>query len=273
MYNKKRIILTLAVAVTAATCGWSRGYMDYVEDADKAVAEERWDDAIDALESAMRLDPSNDMNVLLLSNTGMLHFYAGRDSVALTRLDAAHIIAPRSVTILCNRARVLTATGFVSDALADYDAATAIDSTAVEPYYYRGMIRMSAGEAEAVSDFETLKQIAPDNNLTHEAWSLYDLQTGEYADALPHLDALIKASATAQLYGERAVCRLKTGDFGGASDDISLGLELDDQCSTLYVARALYKRLSYLNEESMDDVKRAIDAGASQQWIKEVIGL
>ncbi len=266
-------MLTLAVSLMAMLPGWSRGYMDFVGDADKAVAEERWDDAIEALESAMRLEPSNDMNVLLLSNTGMLHFYAGRDSIALSRLDAAHAIAPRSVTILCNRARVLTATGFVDDAIADYDAATAIDSTTVEPYYYRGMIHLRAGMREAADDFEALKQIAPDDMLTHEAWSLYDLNIGAYDDALPHLNALVKASPTAQLYGERALCRLKTGDYSGATDDIALGLELDDRCPMLYVARALYKRLSYLNDESMDDVKRAIDLGASQQFIKEIIGL
>jgi len=251
----------------------ARDYMELVGDADKAVAEQRWDDAIDLLDRAMRENPSNDMNVLLLSNTGMLNYYAGRDSMALERLNMARRLAPSSVTVLCNRARVLTSMGRVEQALRDYDSATSLDSTALEPYYYRGLILLSVNDTLARHDLRTLARLAPDNLMTHRALAIYDSERQAWEEALPHYNVLVDNEPDAQLYADRAVCRLKTGDYQGASDDISRGMELDACCADLYVARALYDRLTYNSDEAMDNVRRAIDLGASQPRIRALLGL
>ena len=269
----RRAVMTILIIAACALTGIAREYLELVGDADKAIAESRWDDAIELLDRAMRENPSNDMNVLLLSNTGMLNYYAGRDSAALARLDMAHRMAPASVTVLCNRARVHTSMGDLERALRDYDTATALDSTAIEPYYYRGMILLAVNDTLAARDMQTLGRLAPDNLMTHRALALYDSECGRWQEALPHYNVLIDNEPTAVNYADRAVCRLKTGDYTGASNDISLGIEADPECADLYVARALYEQLCYRHDTAMDNVRRAIDLGASQARIKALLGL
>ena len=77
----------------------------------------------------MRLEPSNPGNIMLMSNLGIVQYNSGKDSLALVTLTQAHDIAPRSVTILGNRARVLMAMGRFEEARADYSAIVEADST------------------------------------------------------------------------------------------------------------------------------------------------
>lgn len=274
MKQYRHLIISAAIFAALALSAVARDYLELIGDADKAISESRWDDAIGLLDQAMRENPDNPSNVLLLSNTGMLNYYAGRDSIALERLDLAHRMSPASVTVLCNRARVLTSLGDIDAALADYDRATALDSTAIEPYYYRGLIYLAARDtADADADLSRLERLAPDNMMTHEALAIYHSDGGRYAEAIPHYNVLLDNAPTARLYAERAICRLRTGDYGTASQDIALGLELDENCADLYAARALYYRLCYREDDAMADLRRAIDHGASQAWLKELLGL
>ena len=80
----------------------SSSYTDLVGDADKAIAAGKWDEAEQLLVKAMRLEPANPFNVLLMSNVGMMQFNQGKDSLALATLNTAHEIAPASITILGN---------------------------------------------------------------------------------------------------------------------------------------------------------------------------
>ena len=81
-------VILVAVGAWFAACAEDSGfmktdYMKYVQWGDDAVAKNKWGEAIAYYEEAMRTEPSNPQNVMLLSNVGMLHHYAGEDSLAL----------------------------------------------------------------------------------------------------------------------------------------------------------------------------------------------
>ena len=71
----------------------SKEYFDLMGRADKAIKDGKWADAETELRKALRLDPANPSNILLLSNLGMVQFYDGRTDDAISTLSDAHRIA------------------------------------------------------------------------------------------------------------------------------------------------------------------------------------
>ncbi len=151
--------LLAAVAVSAAT-----PYMDLVDEADKACAKGEWTAALNAIDAALEREPENPGNILLLSNKGMIQFNLGLDSLAVATLTEAHLRAPRSVTILSNRARVLASCGRDAEALADYAQVIRLDSLDVDAHFHHGLLALRHRDYYAArTDFDWLAQNHPDS--------------------------------------------------------------------------------------------------------------
>ena len=120
--------IALAAATIAATAAIAEShYMKYVQWGDEAVANGKYSDAIECYREAMKAEPSNPQNVMLLSNVGMIQHYQREDSLALRTLTDARAIAPGSVVILHNRAKILESLGRPHDAILDLDKALEMD--------------------------------------------------------------------------------------------------------------------------------------------------
>lgn len=247
-------------------------YYILIEKADKASKEGKWSEAEEHLRTALRSEPDNPTNVLLISNLGMIQFYDGRNDEALATLNEALNIAPNSVTILMNRARVLTSLGRELTAEEDYTRALKLDSTLIEPRFYRAMIRLNRGDTQrAVSDIDTLAQKYPDDRLTNVAQATVLLQNGQWEEAIPHLNKAIKIQPDAAYYASRALCKMMTNDISGAADDIALGIELDPTDGELYLYRAMLNKLRYRPDDARADGEKAIKFGIDSRRVKALI--
>ncbi|MCM1348417.1 MAG: tetratricopeptide repeat protein [Firmicutes bacterium] len=265
-------ILALAKTTDSIPSTLKADYVQLVEDADKAIADMKWTDAIDLLDRAMRLDPANPSNVLLLSNKGMLQYYNGADSASLETLTIAHNIAPASVTVLQNRAKVFTSAGRLGEALADYSTIISLDSTLVEPWFYRAMINFRAGkQAEALADINEMKRRFPESSSTTLAEATYLTFTGQFNEAIPLLSKIIEEKPTAADYSSRALCYLMTGQLPEASDDIAHGLELDPTDGELYLYRALLNKMRYRPDDAKADAEKARLYGVSSERVKALM--
>lgn len=268
----KIFVILLISALSAAA--QSNSYNKLIDQADKAIAKQNWETAESCIISAMRAEPDNPGNILLLSNLGMIQFYQGRDSLAIATLTDAHRLAPSSVTVLCNRARVLTSAGMLKAAISDYDAAAALDSTIYQPYLYRGLINLSLGNiSEAQVQLTKLNQLFPDLTDTHIALAALYSAIEQPDEAIPHFNLLIKANPQAEYYAGRAMCFIQTDRLIDASEDITSGLELDPECAELYVCRALLNHRAYRRDEAMRDAQRAIDLGTNRQRLYKLLDL
>ncbi|MCM1292661.1 MAG: tetratricopeptide repeat protein [Bacteroides sp.] len=270
-------LTSLIVALLISLAGFAahadeKEYYDLTGQADKAANEGRWADAESLLRQAMRLDPSNPGNVLLMSNLGMIQFYDGRTDEALATLNDARRIAPASVTILLNLARVLTSAGRRIEALDDYSEAIRLDSTIAEPRFYRAMILISNGEiVKAKADIDTLLLQHPDDRLTAVAQSTILTFNGAWQEAIPWLTKVIDLEPDASYYGQRALCRLMTGDVSGAAEDISAGLELDPVDGDLYLYRAMLNKMRFRPDDARADGETAIKFGVDPAKVKALI--
>lgn len=266
-----RIFLSslLLCVLTAMASEPTAGYLGLMDKADKAISESKWQEAIEALDAAMKLEPDNPLNVLLLSNTGMIHHYAGNDSIAIETLSKAHRMAPKSVTVLKNRASVLTSAGHINDAIADYAALIEMDTTLVEPLFYHAMLNLDKGNiATTESDVELMKKRHPTHASTSLAEATLCVVKGRFAEAIPLLTAVIKEKATAADLATRSICYLMTDKLPEAADDISAGLKLDPTEGELYLYRALLNKMRYRPDDAKADAEKARMFGVSAARIK-----
>lgn len=244
-------------------------YLRLVEQADSAIAASEYVEALDLLRDAMRLEPSNPSNILLLANSGMLQFYIGQDSLALSTLSMAHEVAPNSVTVLMNRARVNSALGNYSTAFTDYDRALQIDSTLIDAQVQKAVIQLRGGDVRgAEASLDAAEKLDEKNPDLWVARALLFSKTNRPAEAIPYLNRLLKKEPLSEYYAERAMCRLRTDDYIGASEDIGDGLAIDPDNPDLYIARALLNKLRYREKDSQADAQRALDRGASPAYLK-----
>lgn len=263
------IAASLLWSVNLLAADPSKEYFDLMGAADKAIKDGKWADAEESLRQAIRLDPSNPSNALLLSNIGMVQFYDGRTEAALSTLSDAHRVAPASVTILLNRARVLTSAGHDEAAIADYSRVIRLDSTLAEPRFYRAMIQLNRGNTEsAVADLDTLAATHPDDRFTHIGQATLQMQRGAYTEAIPHLTRILKDNPDASYLGQRALCYLLTNDPGAAAEDIALALQLDPTDGELYLYRAMLNKVRFRPDDARADCDKAIKFGVDPNRAK-----
>lgn len=258
----RRILHIIALSLTCAAAMAETPYMEKVDEADKACAEGKWKEAETALLEALRAEPANPSNILLISNLGMVRFNMGEDSLALATLDDAHAMAPASVTILSNRARVLTAIGDEAGAYEDYTRILELDSMVMTARFHHGLLALKNRKfPTAKADFDFMVDKFPDAEETQIGMATFLSSIGEYAEALPYYNKILLTQKEPEYYGARAYCYLMTNHLQEASDDIGVAMELAPDDGELYLYRAALNKMRFRPDDANADAKRAIELG------------
>lgn len=265
---KKLILLLLSLLPMALPAS---DYMKYMQWADDAVAKEKWADAVAYLIEAMRSEPANPHNPMLLSNVGMLQYYQGLDSLAIKTLSEARAMAPGSKVILANRAKVLNSAGRFDDAFEDCSLILSMDSTYTDALALRAGILLRRGDTDAAAaDIARFRTLRPADSQGTLLQALLLSNTGHPAEAIPLYTELIDADESSAYLAARALCRLATADLAGASSDIGRGLELDPQNGELYYCRAYLNHLRFLDRDRDADTAAAIRLGVAPSRLNAI---
>lgn len=244
-------------------------YLDLIGKADTAIAQQDWVGAESLLLSALRSQPSNPANILLLSNLAMIRFQQGNDSIALATINDAYAVVPKSITVLSNRARINKAMGNIDDAFLDYSKIIEIDSTNIDAWYMHGMIALSKTDIKtALHDFNNLEQIAPNDLLTFDALSTYYFYIQDFNKAIPYFKKLIALNNSADYYYDKIICLLFDDQLSEASADINDALKLYPTNGKFYLLKAYLNRIYYRNSDAEVDIKKAIELGIPKHEAK-----
>ncbi len=244
-------------------------YLNLIGKADTAIAQQDWVGAETLILSAIRSQPSNPANTLLLSNLAMIRFQQGNDSIALATINDAYVIAPKSITVLNNRARINKAMGNIDDAYLDYAKIIELDSTNIDAWYMHGMIALSKTDiSTALHDFNYLEHTAPNDLLTFDALSTYYFYTQEFNKAIPYFTKLIALNNSADYYYDKIICLLFDDQLSEASADINDALKLYPTNGKFYLLKAFLNRIYYRNSDAESDIKKAIELGVPKQEAK-----
>ncbi len=272
------IILSLGLILGIFSC-YSQTYdeliassFDYLEKNDLLGAEE-------SLKAAMRKEPANPRNVLLLSNLGTIQQREGKLEEALLSYNSALSRSPSNVVLLANRANLYVEMGEADKAIFDYSALLVKDEKNENALYERGLLYLSKKDyVSAETDFEKLLDINPNTlNGRKGIATLCKLQ-GKYAEAEKIYIFLIdRVPDQPDLYLSRAELYLLMDKNGKASSDINKAISLETEAGIkdpyAYILRAQLKIRQYEKKAALKDIEQAIQWGYDRQKARELMEL
>ncbi len=243
-----------------------------VSEADSVIAIGEWSKADSLLVEAINLRPNDPGNVLLLSNLGIVRFQKGDEKSALETLNEAHRIAPISVTVLSNRARVFLGMNKKDEAIADYERIMELDSTMTEPYFYRGMVSFSRGDIPAAeADFSKLQKLAPDEETTLLAMATIQTAQGKNLEARDNYRKLIEISPAAEYYSGLIENLLALDDLTEASNEIAAAISKYPVDPEFYIMRAVLNKRLYRLDDARNDARKAVSLGADKEQVNLIL--
>lgn len=249
--------LPLSAQVLSAT------QVQLADSADFYIRHERWTDAERVIVKALRHDPANRTNYLLWSNLGTVRTQLNNLDGAIEAFSIGLASAPRSTTLLTGRARTLLLKADTDAALADLDAALAVDSTLQWPRKMRGLILTDRGSLDsALADFD---------NYTARFGDDADILNARAGIAATRGDAPLAIELYKKAYArepdtemlERALTiACQYGRLEEMSDELADALRRAPRSGNLYLMRAMLRRAMHQNSEMEADLRRALDLGA-----------
>lgn len=248
-------------------------YFALVDSAQHYIKAQQWSKAEQFLIEAIRTEPSNPNNSLLLSNIATVQRRQGRLNEAIRNYSMAIDITPNAVTLLHNRAATYILLDSISRAQADYERIMTIDPTDVESRYTHGMLALNMGDPKtAENDFNEILNINPNSGLAKEGLGYLNKHAARYDKAIECFSEVIKARPTSTLLANRADCYLATKQLNEASLDIANALELDPDDPYIYILRAKLNKLRYNPTDVERDIKLAIAHGLSPEEAHALLG-
>lgn len=267
----RRLLFVLAIAAIGAMVSYASDYLTLIGNADEAVKRQDWNAAEAYLREAMKTEPTNLQNVMLLNNIAMYQYYRGEDSLALQTMDEAVKIAPNATQILANRAQMLKNMRKDNAAIHDYTRLIQMDSTNYVAYFDRAYLYLQQKDtALALADLDMCKKLRPTDPNTYMIMAVALTKLERYDEAIDNYNHLIDMIQKPEYYNGRAMCRLVKGDLAEAADDIARGLEMDPEDGELYYCRAYLHLLRYENDAARADGNLAIRYGVSAERIEDL---
>lgn len=239
-------------------------YFILMGEAEKAIANEDYEEAAARLIDAIGLKPGNPSNLILMSNLGMVYSCLDRDSLAIATLDEVNRQAPKMTAAMLNRARIKLKINDSDGAYEDFCKIIELDSMNTDARYFRGMMALYGGKKDiAEGDFKILEQKQPTRVKTYAALGTLYSMTGREREAVKYLSKLIEVDPNPEFYATLAGCYLVLEELSDASTVISEGLKLYGHDPELYYYRAWLNRDRFRLDEAHEDAKLAIIYGAS----------
>ena len=255
-----------------ATIDTETPYFQYIDSAQNYIYSHDWPEAEQWLFKAIKADPDNPNNSLLLSNIATLQRYQGRLADAVKNYTLALDLTPHAVTLLLNRAALYVEMDSVQRAIDDYERVCELDMYDTEARYSLGVLAMERGDTKRAEDlFNEIKRINPNSGLYHEGMGLLHKQGGNHARAAELFTQVIKVQPSAQLLGHRADCYLVLKRLNDAEDDIRTALEMEPDDPYLYLLRAKLNKLRFQRDDMQRDIDTAVSLGLSRDYINQAL--
>ena len=247
-------------------------YFQAIDSAQNHIYSHDWPVAEQWLFRAIKAEPDNPNNSLLLSNIATLQRYQGRLAEAVKNYTLALDLTPHAVTLLLNRAALYVELDSVARAVDDYERVCELDMYNTEARYSLGVLAMEQGDNRRAEDlFNEIKRINPNSGLYHEGMGLLHKRQGNYSRAAELFGQVIKVQPNAQLLGNRADCYLAMKRLNDAEQDIRSALEMNPEDPYLYVLRAKLNKLRFERDDMNRDIATAVSLGLSRDYINRAL--
>lgn len=270
----KHIIMALLLGMASHTVAVASSpeYIALADSADNYMSRELWSDAENSILSALRLEPANFSNSLLLSNLGVARTHLGRYDDALEAYGLGLSIAPKSSVIYTNRARTLLQMGRYSEALTDLDTTLAIDSVQAWPLRMRGLLLLAADDTEgARKDFMTLSRHHPSDAGAMNGLAKIAEKENNYLNALKYYDESLKIEEDPDTRFSIILTKINLEKYSEAGEDIRTAMDKYPQNPDFFLLRGYLHKLNFRNQEADLDKKMALSKGADPKLVEQLL--
>lgn len=240
--------------------------LDYLDTKDYAAAEQM-------LKEAMRKEPANEGNILLLANLGTVQRELGKPEEALISYSSALSKYPNNIFVLQNRAALFCELDSLNAAMKDYNIILSIDENNVEALYRRGLIYMSEKNLLAAeSDFGQILEIKPDNILALSSLAFALKSRKDWVGAEEkYTDLIYKYKNQPEFYVNRAECYLQLNKQGRAKSDLDKAKELGYNDPLLYILKGQLDIHQFDKFSAKRNFEKALELGANEKIIKQYL--
>lgn len=242
--------------------------MDFAEQRDYIGAEL-------TLKTAMRKEPDNPGNIILLVNLGTFQRNLGKLEEALISYNAAIAKFPNPKLLLHNRAALYCEMNKLDNALIDYSTLIIDNPKDIEALYRRGLIFIAQNSLlNAENDFNKIVEIEPDNLQAKSSLAMLLKREGKWVEAeVAYTYLLSKNKVNAELYLNRAECYLQMDKLGKAIDDLGKASTYGYNDYPLYILRGQVRLAQYDKVSAREDFNKAKTLGADEATVEQLLKL
>ncbi len=223
MKNYNILIAAILLLISVQAKGESPNYMGWVERSATHIDNNNLDSAAISLQRAMRLDPANENNSVLLLNLGIIQRQLRDYDNAYISFTASLANNPIPDIVLHNRASLLVELDRFDEAMEDYNSLISDFPDDIEAYYRRGVLFLEENNrVKAEADFRKSEEIDPNNMYTKLSKALlfklddrWELAEMIYTDLINN-----ETNSDPSFYMNRAECYINNGKTLLASADL-----------------------------------------------------
>lgn len=275
MEIKKYVILTALILFSfLARATTESYYLQMTDSATYYIEQSDWINAERTLKEALRSEPGNVGNALLLNNLARVQQQTGRYHEALENFNIALAITPSNSLIRYNRGMLLFAFGKNEEAAEDFSYAVRADDKDSNALMMRGMSYMRAGRTEdAERDLRNALALDSNNVDCMEALARI-LITGDDEKVMEGISLLRKITEkepSAENHFRLGFAQAVKGDISGAEETVRVGLSVDPQYGNLYLLRAYLHQSRYETEAKELDIKIGTERGGDMNIFRSLL--
>lgn len=239
---------------------------DFTEQKNYAAAEEM-------MKLAMRKEPANPNNILLMVNLGTIQRNLGKLEEALISYSIAVEKYPENIPIRHSRASLFCEMNRYGGALIDYSTILLKDPLDIDALYSRGLIHLSNKSILAAeADFTKIYEQNAENIKGRMGLAAVMKARKEWKEAEEVYSYLIyRHENFAELYFYRAECYIGLDKLSKALSDIKKAIDLGCNESGIYVLRGKIRLAQYDKKFAKDDFLKAKELGADTEYIDKLI--
>lgn len=238
---------------------------DYEQLANIAITQERYDEALQALDSALELAGDDDaVRGALLTKQGSVHALMQDYDAAKDALSKALAIDPKDAQALILRAQIGIDQGDYAEAVKDLEGYLAQEDQDASIWTVMAQLYEAMGDYDkARESYEKAYQLDPESiaNVLNSARNEYLL--GNYEAAIQGYDAYLSLEddADGTVHFLRGVAYMQLAEYQKAAADLEQAIERGyaeralsyEQLSICYYALEDYERVLSVGEEALED--------------------
>jgi tetratricopeptide (TPR) repeat protein len=229
--------------------------------------------AEDALREALRIEPGNPSNGMLLLNLGTIQRRQGKLKEAEDSYTIGLAFLPKNLTLLNNRAQLFAEMEKYPEAIEDYTEVIYQEPENENAYYERALCKlMNQDTLGARLDLEQIDLFNP-NSAKSRLGMAYVYKAQEmWREASELYDALIERNPrNASLLRERAEVFYFSNRMGAALDDVNKSIDFDPRDPYSYLLRAQIRYAKGDKEFARRDLNQALELGLNKDEVKDLI--